>query len=128
VVIWFRYGELWFYKFLSFFIGCWLCLNLQSHLGWGPVISAALVGFLGSFFPENRKIHSAHIQANIYIGAFVGMGSKALSTNSVHIALIALLGSLLYFLLTPYFKGLGGKLGMIAFVSSLLSFVMSILQ
>ncbi|MBO9667588.1 MAG: hypothetical protein J7501_12335 [Bdellovibrio sp.] len=88
------------------------------------MISAALVGLLGTFIPETKRIESTHIHANIYMGAFVGMGSKIVEAGPWEILLVSFIGSSIYFWMSRYFKGFGGRLGLIAFISSVLGFVL----
>lgn len=115
-----RYFERWLLKFGTFLAGCLFCFYLQSRFGLSPVISAALTGFLGSFIPDAKRIESTHVHATIYMGAFVAMGSKVVTAGAWQIVFVSLLGSTIYFFMVPHFKGLGGRLGLIAFISSLL--------
>ncbi|KYG67429.1 hypothetical protein AZI86_01855 [Bdellovibrio bacteriovorus] len=88
------------------------------------VLAAAITGFLGSFLPDTKRIDGTHIHATIYIGAFVAMGSQVVSAGPLQIFLVSFIGTTIYFLITPYLKGLGGRLGLIAFISSLLGVAM----
>lgn len=115
-----RYFELWFLKGLSFFCACYFCFFLQSHFGLNAVIAASLTGLLGSFIPDTKRIDGTHIHATVYIGAFVAMGSKVVDAGPWQILFVSVIGTTIYFLLLPYVKGFGGRLGFIAFVSSLL--------
>lgn len=119
-----RYFELWFLKFSTFLLGCYFCFYLQSHFKLSVVIAAALTGLLGTLIPDTKRIDSVHVHANIYMGAFVAMGSKVVDAGPLQILLVSLIGSTLYFVISPFFKGLGGKLGLIAFISSLLGLAM----
>ena len=115
-----QYFERWLLKFGTFFGGCLFCFYLQSRFALSPVISAALTGFLGTFIPDTKRIESTHVHATIYMGAFVAMGSKVVTAGPGEILLVSFLGSTIYFFVSPYLKGLGGRLGLIAFISSLL--------
>ncbi len=119
-----KYFELWILKFSTFLMGCSICFYLQSEFKLTAVVAAALTGFLGTFIPDTKRIESTHVHATIYMGAFVAMGSKVVSAGPWQILLVSLLGSTIYFFISPYFKGLGGRLGLIAFISSLLGFAM----
>lgn len=85
------------------------------------MISAAFVGLLGTFIPESKRIAQAHVHATIYSGAFVAMGSRIVDAGPWQIVVVSVVGSSLYFFLRPHFNGIGGRLGLIAFISSLLS-------
>ena len=87
-------------------------------------MAAAAIGLLGTFIPNNRRIDNVHIQSTIYSGAFVAMGSRLDQTSVWQLLLVSLIGSTLYFILDRYVKGLGGKLGLIAFVSTVLSLLL----
>ncbi|MDG0815974.1 hypothetical protein NWE73_06350 [Bdellovibrio sp. PAP01] len=107
-------------KFGTFLLGCSFCFFLQSQYQLTAVVAAALTGFLGSFIPDTKRIESTHVHATIYMGAFVAMGSRVVNAGPGQILLVSFLGSSIYFFMSPYFKGLGGRLGLIAFISSLL--------
>ncbi|AZZ35581.1 hypothetical protein CIK05_01795 [Bdellovibrio sp. qaytius] len=85
------------------------------------MLAAASIGFLGTFIPNTRRIDQIHIQATIYTGTFVAMGSKIDQTSLWQLFMVSAIGTTLYFALDRYFKGLGGKLGSIAFITTLLS-------
>ncbi|WP_347358588.1 hypothetical protein [Bdellovibrio sp.] len=59
-----------------------------------------------------------------HTGAFVAMGSKTVDAGAAQILLVSLMGSTIYVVISPYFKGLGGRMGLIAFISSLLGIAM----
>jgi hypothetical protein len=120
MVLTLRYFERWLLKFGTFLGGCLFCFYLQSRHGLSPVISAAFTGLLGTFIPDTKRIESTHVHSTIYMGAFVAMGSKIVTAGPWQILLVSFLGSTIYFFISPYFKGLGGRLGLIAFISSLL--------
>lgn len=92
-----------------------------------PVEAAAVTGLLGTFIPETKHIESNHIHANIYMGAFVAMGSKITEQGFWEILMVSAIGSLIYFVMSRYFKGIGGRLGLIAFVSSLLGLALKVM-
>ena len=118
--------ESWSWQFGFFLAGCLGCFYLQAQWQWTPVISAAFVGLIGTFIPEPKRIAQTHVHATIYSGAFVAMGSKGVDAGPWQIFAVSLVGSSLYFFLRPYFNGLGGRLGLIAFISSLLSVALRI--
>lgn len=122
-----RYFELWLFKFATFLLGCMTCFYFQAKLGMDVVMAAALTGLLGTFIPENKRIDNNHIHANIYMGAFVAMGSKVTEQGFWQILFVSAIGSLIYFVMSRYFKGMGGRLGLIAFVSSLLGLALKVM-
>lgn len=97
--------------FSAFYLACFACLTLQSYLGLSPVIASALVGLVGSFIPI--------LSAIIYIGSFAGMCTPNHLIGPIHILAISFFGSGIYLITKRRFEGLGGKMGAIAFASSL---------
>jgi len=103
-------------KFITFFFGFVACFAMHTTFALPLVVSAALVGLVGSFipFPEQYKNHP---YAAIYAGSFAGMCSTQLITSYWEIAIISLIGASLYVLTMNMFTGFGGKLGGVAFAS-----------
>lgn len=102
-------------KFLAFYLGCLGCHLLQTKAGTSPVAASAAVGLAATFVPVRRGL-----QAAVYAGTFAGMCSHEIIAGHRHILIISLIGAVLYVLFKERFNGIGGKLGAIAFVSSLL--------
>ncbi|WP_413586929.1 hypothetical protein [Bdellovibrio sp. HCB274] len=103
------------------------CFFFQAQLEFSVVASAALTGLLGTFIPDTKRIESTHVHANIYMGAFVAMGSKITQQGFWQILLVSAIGSLIYLVMSQYFKGMGGRLGLIAFISSLLGLALKVM-
>ncbi|WP_413294622.1 hypothetical protein ACLSU7_05860 [Bdellovibrio sp. HCB185ZH] len=122
-----QYFQLWLLKFFTFLLGCMSCFYFQAQLGMTPVMGAALTGLLGTFIPETKRIEKTHVHANIYMGAFVAMGSKITDQGFWQIFFVSAIGSLIYFVMSRYFKGMGGRLGLIAFISSLLGLALKVM-
>lgn len=112
-----KYWELWPIHFGLFLIASSFCFHLQAHFKLTAVLSAAITGLIGSFIPGNRFIEKIHIESAIYSGAFVAMDSRLLHAGPYYVIIASFIGASLYFLMTPFFKGFGGKLGTIAFLS-----------
>ena len=109
-------------KYLAFFAGCYACYFLQVVLKQPPVFSAAAVGFAGSFlhfpkFYEKKGLHSA-----LFAGSLAGMCSRQILTHPIDVVWISFFGAMIYVLALPHANGMGGRLGTIAFISSLLFF------
>lgn len=99
--------------------GVWACLYLQIKYSLSSVLSAALVGFFGSWLPSSKNYDYKKVIAALYTGTFSGMCSFQLFPDGGLIFLLGILTSIFYFLLADFFRGFGGKLGTIAFCSSL---------
>lgn len=115
--------KIFFIKLTAFYCSCLLCYTLQSSLGFSAVLSSALIGFVGSFFWFSDKIEKSGIHAVIYAGSFAGMASPEYLSGPGHIFIISLVGTSLYFWSKPHLSGFGGKLGTIAFISTMLMII-----
>jgi hypothetical protein len=115
-----RHLKLFTIKFLAFYLACLACTSLQSTFGFSPVLSASLVGFVGSFYHFSGWIEKRGIHAVVYAGSFAGMCSQEHLSGHTQIVFISLVGSSLYLTTKSHLEGFGGKLGTIAFISSAL--------
>jgi hypothetical protein len=95
--------------------GALACYFLTLYLGTPPALSSSLTTL--AFWPLEKK-YDAIKPSVIFCGSFIGMG------EDLSIVLFApIVAAILSVLLKSKFVGLGGKLGAIAFVSSLLIFL-----
>lgn len=83
-------------------------------------MAAAFTGILGTFIPENKKLSRVHTHSTIYTGAFVAMGAHVVQAGALEVLGLSIIGSVIYFLMLPYCNGFGGRMGLIAFITSLL--------
>lgn len=83
----------------------------------GPVLASSLVGLLGYLFIKQYA-------ALVYCASFVGMSSVAVGYNHYLISLASFLAFVVFHLSTNYLTGHGGKLGTIAFVASILVYLL----
>lgn len=104
-------------KFLCFFLGCFLCFLLHTKIEMSAVMASCLVGLLGTFIPLSSFGNVKNLQNAIYAGSFAGMCSAGVLNHYSQIILLSLLGASFYLLTLDLFKGFGGKLGAIAFIS-----------
>jgi len=89
---------------------------LYSYFGFNNVLAASVVGVLAGLLFSSYA-------APMYMGAFVGMVSDNVIMNIWFLALASFIAGLFFIYSRRYFKGLGGKLGGIAFISILLTLV-----
>ncbi len=90
------------------------------RLGQGPVLASALTGLVGgiilpSIFPEVGIL----LAGAMFCGAFVGMSSPERLPHEGFIAIAALFAGSFFVYSSPYLGGTGGKLGTIAFISTI---------
>ena len=104
-----------------FLLGTFFTVLLKDFLNLNSVLSAGIVGFLGSFFPKLNWKNTHMWPAAIYCGAFVGMTHTDL--GYLHLILAGLFSSLFYVFTQNWFNGIGGKLGTVAFMGVLYSYI-----
>lgn len=98
--------------FLSVTFGTFLTFSLVHFLDLNVIISASGVGLFGAIVLKKHQIP-------IYCGAFAGMVSVALF-SFFEVLVLSIICSIIYTLSKTIFNGFGGKLGTIAFLSSLI--------
>ncbi len=102
------------YEFLAVFIGgvasCVFCRDFQL----GPVVAASLIGLIAYLIVPKYAVPA-------YCGAFVGMTSNALLFSHPEVAIASAIAGIIYVLSSYVFGGFGGKLGTIAFVSTIIT-------
>lgn len=97
---------------------------LAVDIGLGEVIAASLTGTAFSFVPDIFKSkHSNSIPVAVYCGAFVGMSSTEVAHSLLFVAVSGLIAGFLLMLAKNLFFGLGGKLGMLAFASVVITYI-----
>jgi len=110
-------------KLAAFYFACLLCYTLQTTFGFSSILSAALIGFTGSFCWFSKDVEKSGIHAVIYAGSFAGMASPEYLSGFGHIFIISLVGTSLYLWSKPHLSGFGGKLGTVAFISTMLMII-----
>lgn len=104
--------------FIGFFFGILGCFFLQKFALLSAVFSASLIGLLASVIPMQR--FSNHLPSTLYAGAFIGMGTFLNVLNLSHLLVTSTIAAILYSLGMPFFNGVGGRLGFIALLSTLI--------
>lgn len=107
-------------KLIAFYLACLSCYLLQTTFGLSAVFSAALIGFVGSFWWFSKGVEKSGIHAVIYAGSFAGMASPQYLSNPGLLFLTSILGTALYLWSVPRLSGFGGKLGTISFAATIL--------
>lgn len=104
-------------KFISFSIGCLGCFILHSKFNINSTIAASLIGLIGTLLPVPRGVNKQSVYGALYCGTFAGMCSTGVLSSLSQAILLSAIGAVLYVLTINIFKGHGGKLGTVAFVS-----------
>lgn len=112
-----------FLPFLFCAIGCGACFVLQKYQDMPSFLASALVGFIGSFVPSSTFYDSKRLVASVYCGSFASMCSLSYFSSLIDVFLLSFITGSYFLLLGNYFRGFGGKLGSIGFISSL-SFIL----
>lgn len=102
---------------IAFVAGCMLCFWGHEWFSLSAVVSSCLVGLLGSFVTSKKYPIVNSCPAAIYSGSFAGMCSATMIKSFGELFSVALIGGITYISLDCYFKGIGGKLGTVAFTS-----------
>lgn len=110
-------------KLLAFSAGAYFCFYLQRSCQLPGAFSAAITGFTGSFLHFPKLYEKKGLHSSIYAGSFAAMSSTELVEDSSHLILLCLICTAFYLLSKPHLNGFGGKLGTVAFVSSIVFFL-----
>ncbi|AFM04974.1 hypothetical protein Fleli_2611 [Bernardetia litoralis DSM 6794] len=92
--------------------------TLQKQ-GFSVVVAPCIVGLIGALIGHYLK--SYHLPLSIFAGAFVGMTSPAIASTWL-IVLAGIFAGFLYKISLNIFAGFGGRLGTVAFISTLAAF------
>ncbi|MCK4551633.1 MAG: hypothetical protein KAU02_01855 [Tenericutes bacterium] len=92
--------------------GVFATYSISHFFGVSVVIGSSVIGLLGHFFARKYEVA-------IYCGSFAGMVSIVIF-GFLEVLVLALTCAFIYILTKPLLKGYGGKLGTIAFMSSLI--------
>ncbi len=91
---------------------------LQKN-GFSVVIASCIVGLIGALIGHYAK--SDHLSLVIFTGSFVGMTNPVIASTGL-IVLAGAFSGFLYKISLTIFAGFGGRLGTIAFTSTLIAF------
>ncbi len=109
------------FSMLSLYLTYYLRTVLQKRFSHDSVIASAIIGIIFGFFsilvPETLMIGEV-----AYASSFAGMGRIKIIKEKF--LLVSVIVAAIYILALPVFKGFGGKLGSIAFVSMLLVYIL----
>lgn len=98
---------------LFFSLGAALTLGLYHYTPMDNIAAASLVGLGSTTFLKK-------FETPLYAGAFLGMSSAFFMAPIPFLFTLAL-GGAIYVFVAPYFNGLGGKLGFLAWMTALTS-------
>jgi hypothetical protein len=102
------------YEFIGVVIGGVLACIVCRDFKLGAVVGASLVGIVAYFVVPKYAVP-------VYCGAFVGMTSNALLFTRSEVAIASVIAGIIFVLSSYVFGGFGGKLGTIAFISTIIT-------
>lgn len=93
---------------------------ISEKLKTGVVVASGIVGLVaGIILPLIHEANGASYAALVFCASFAGMASKKVLNKSWLFLIAGAVCGLIFFFSSPYYNGLGGKLGTIAFISVL---------
>ena len=106
------------YLVLYSVIGAVATFFLNESLGHSAVTSSAVVGLLGGLLlPIVYPVFGETLAVMVVCASYAGMSSLSRIPNGAYMAVAGAFCALVFMFTSPYFGGLGGKLGTIAFGS-----------
>lgn len=106
------------FKFIVFIISFFLVYIISYELKLSSVLISSIVGLIASYLLKHPY------QAVSFCASFAGMCSYEINISALESIIMAISGAVIFLSLEKKFNGVGGKLGMIAFVSVFLSIIM----
>jgi hypothetical protein len=98
--------------FIAVFCGTLATFYLNRKLGIGAVLASSLIGVLGALIFKAQAVA-------IFCGSFAGMSCTVTFSSWICIGAAGVLAGIVFLLGKDLFKGVGGKLGTIAFAATL---------
>ena len=105
---------------VAILLGCGACAWLVQQHAVSPTLASASLLLLSSFIPLRSSKNPSSIRAAFGMGTFIGMDSSQIVAGPAALVLLVLLGLCLTILARPYFRGVGGRMGALAFITTAL--------
>lgn len=105
--------------FLVFIIGALGTYFINEHYKIGVVIASSLLGLTSGLILPNVLSNGSSLAVALFCGTFIGMSAAKKLSTRVSVVVASIIGTIIFLYTAPYFAGLGGKLGLIAFGSSI---------
>jgi len=94
--------------------------SISVRLGHGPVMASGIVGLVGGLsLPVAHPTIGGLLTIAVFCGSFAGMSTAARFANEWYMVLAGALCGLVIIYSSPHMGGVGGKLGAIAFGSTI---------
>ncbi|MDO6472099.1 hypothetical protein [Maribacter sp. 1_MG-2023] len=110
-------------------VGAIACHLLNVNYELGSVLSAGIIGTLGSLVPIFNKQSSylKKLPGAIYCGVFVGMSSNTITPTIGFVLSAGIIAGLFFLLSKNLFIGIGGKLGTMAFLGVFIVYLINLM-
>lgn len=106
-------------------IGAVLTYILAVDFELGAVLAASAIGTVFSIVPNiSKSRHAPKVPIAVYCGAFVGMSSVEVAHSLLFVTISGVIAGFFLMLAKNLFLGLGGKLGMLAFASVVITYLL----
>jgi hypothetical protein len=106
--------------FLAIFFGCASSWWLQQRFHLSAILCSAVLGLIASLLPKKFNTKSLHYSSLIYLGSFIAMSSPTILPGVLHLLLASAIATAITIWSSSVCIGLGGRLGSIAFIASLI--------
>lgn len=105
--------------FVVFMIGALGTYFINQRFHTGAVIASSILGLSSGLLLPVLFSSGDSLAVALFCGTFIGMSSITRLPSKVSIVIASIIGGIIFSYTAPYFGGLGGKLGLIVFGSSI---------
>jgi hypothetical protein len=105
--------------FIAFIVGSVGTYFMNEQYKLGAVVSSSLLGIIFGLILPNIFLNGNSLAVALFCGTFIGMSTTSKLTTRTSVLIASVIGTIIYLYTAPYFAGLGGKLGLIAFGSTI---------
>lgn len=105
--------------FIVFIIGSLGTYFIDTQYKISAVVASALLGLTFGLILPNVFDNGQSLAVALFCGTFIGMSTTTKLTSRISVMVASLIGTIIFLYTAPYFAGLGGKLGLIAFGSTI---------
>lgn len=107
--------------FIVFIIGSLGTYFINEKYKIGVVVASSLLGLTFGLILPNMFSNGSSLAVALFCGTFIGMSTTSKLSTRVSVIIASVIGTIIFLYTAPYFAGLGGKLGLIAFGSSIVT-------
>lgn len=101
--------------FIVFIVGSLATYYINVHHKTTVVVASSLVGLTFALILPNIFTDGHYLAIALFCGTFIGMSTPSKLSSKTSVTIASVIGTIIYLYTSPYFAGLGGKLGLIAF-------------